>query len=189
MSFELASGAEARWTNEGARARRRLRQRWHGGEVPGTWSASIEWLVRELSRHAPELSFLEVRYRIKSWRRLDLCVEDGAAAVAAAARSGAASSRCSHSRWAVPSPFETLRRPAFSSSSGSTHGCRPSSSWTPLRGRRLAIVHGRLDAPLPGIPGVKPSHVAARGGACACARRRRDPSRRPELSRHRPAPA
>src|SRR3712207_7294952 len=27
----------------------------------------------------------------------------------------------------------------------------------PLAGRRLAIVHGSLDAPLPGIPGVNPA--------------------------------
>jgi hypothetical protein len=49
MSFELRSGAEARWTNgpgllavgcvNGGRKR----------ELPGTWSASVEWLVRRLA--------------------------------------------------------------------------------------------------------------------------------------------
>ena len=53
-------------------------------EIPGTWSASIEWLVRRLSQRFPELGFLEVRYRIKSWRRLELCVEDAAAAIGTA---------------------------------------------------------------------------------------------------------
>ena len=37
----------------------------------------------------PELGFLEVRYRIKSWRRLELCVEDTAAAIETARESGA----------------------------------------------------------------------------------------------------
>ena len=46
------------------------------GEVEGTWSASIEWLVQRLAPRLPELRFVEVRYRIKSWRRLGWCVDD-----------------------------------------------------------------------------------------------------------------
>jgi pimeloyl-ACP methyl ester carboxylesterase len=53
-------------------------------EVPGTWSASIEWLVRGLAPRFPELRFVELRYRVRSWKRLDLCVEDALAAVDAA---------------------------------------------------------------------------------------------------------
>ena len=52
-----------------------------GGEVEGTWSASLEWLVRRLAPRFPELGFAEVRYRIKSWKRLDCCVEDARAAI------------------------------------------------------------------------------------------------------------
>jgi pimeloyl-ACP methyl ester carboxylesterase len=52
-------------------------------EVPGTWSATVEWLVERLALRFPRLRFGEVRYRIKSWRRLDLCVEDGLASIAA----------------------------------------------------------------------------------------------------------
>ena len=50
-------------------------------EVEGTWSASIEWLVQALAPRLPELGFAEVRYRVKSWRRLESCVEDARAAV------------------------------------------------------------------------------------------------------------
>src|SRR6187551_955987 len=89
MPFQLATGADARWTGEpGVRAVVCV----DGGtsaEVPGTWSASVEWLVRRLSRRLPGLGFLEVRYRIKSWRQLELCVEDCAAAIDAAQESGA----------------------------------------------------------------------------------------------------
>ena len=52
-----------------------------GGEVEGTWSASLEWLVRRLAPRFPRLAFGEVRYRIKSWKRLDWCVEDARAAI------------------------------------------------------------------------------------------------------------
>src|SRR4051794_18411128 len=51
------------------------------GEVEGTWSATLEWLVQRLAGRFPALSFGEVRYRIKSWRRLDWCIEDAAAAI------------------------------------------------------------------------------------------------------------
>ncbi|MGH3046471.1 MAG: hypothetical protein ACRDNC_05615, partial [Gaiellaceae bacterium] len=46
------------------------------GDVEGTWSASLEWLVRRLAPDFPGLAFAEVRYRIKSWNRLEMCVED-----------------------------------------------------------------------------------------------------------------
>src|SRR5690242_7059284 len=52
-------------------------------EVEGTWSASLEWLVRRLAPGFPQLVFAEVRYRVKSWRRLESCVEDTRAAVRA----------------------------------------------------------------------------------------------------------
>ena len=152
MPVELSTGAEARWTGKpGPRAVVCV----NGGtaaEVPGTWSASVEWLVRRLSRRFPELGFLEVRYRIKSWQRLDLCVEDGPPRSTRRATAGRGSSRCSASRWAAPSPSGTPPPTASSSSRASTRGCRRSSSSTALRGRRLAIVHGALDAPLPADP-------------------------------------
>ena len=52
-----------------------------GGDVEGTWSASLEWLVTHLASRFRELAFAEVRYRIKSWKRLDWCVEDAHAAI------------------------------------------------------------------------------------------------------------
>ena len=80
--MKLSTGAEMRITNRvdeyavvcvnGGQAR----------EVEGTWSASIEWLVQTLAPRLPELGFAEVRYRVKSWRRLESCVDDARAAVA-----------------------------------------------------------------------------------------------------------
>ena len=50
-------------------------------QVEGTWSASLEWLVDRLAPRFPELRFAEVRYRIKSWERLDWCIEDAEEAI------------------------------------------------------------------------------------------------------------
>lgn len=157
MSFELASGAEGRWTGEpGLRAVVCV----NGGtsaEVTGTWSASVEWLVRELAESSPGLGFLEVRYRIKSWRRLELCVEDGRAAIAAARDVGAEEIALVGFSMGGAVAVRNAAEPAV----GLIVGINP---WLPrqleldsLIGRRLAIAHGSLDSPLPLIPGVKPS--------------------------------
>ena len=77
----LASGAELRLTGPTDRAAVVCMNGGQRAEVEGTWSASLEWLVRRLAPRFPELGFAEVRYRVKSWKRLDLCVEDARAAI------------------------------------------------------------------------------------------------------------
>ena len=124
------------------------------GEVEGTWSATLEWLVERLAPRFPRLAFGEVRYRVKSWRRLDWCVQDAREAMAATggrrllligfSMGGAVAIR------AADDPrVETVL------------GLAP---WIPdrldvhaLDGKRLAVVHGSLDRRLPGIPGVSPA--------------------------------
>jgi dienelactone hydrolase len=125
-------------------------------ELPGTWSATLEWLVRRLAPDFPRLSFLEVRYRIKSWKRLQWCIDDCRSAI----------------EFAVDEGAEELALLGFSMGgavaiAAADHarvttviGLAP---WIPdrldvstLDGRRLAIVHGALDRWLPGVPGVSP---------------------------------
>jgi dienelactone hydrolase len=157
MSFPLATGADARWTGTpGPRAVVCV----NGGtsaEVEGTWSASVEWLVRTLSRRFPELGFLEVRYRIKSWRRLDLCVEDAAAAIEAAQASGAAELALLGFSMGGAVAVRNAAAAGVELVAGVNPWLPPQLELDALRGRRLAIVHGSLDATLPLIPGVKPS--------------------------------
>src|SRR5205085_2059744 len=76
----LPTGADLRLTGDGTTAVVCV----NGGqaqEVAGTWSASLEWLVQRLAPRFPQLAFAEVRYRVKSWRRLDACIEDARAAI------------------------------------------------------------------------------------------------------------
>ena len=157
MGFPLATGAEARWTGTPGRRAVVCVNGGTAAELPGTWSASVEWLVHRLSRRFPELGFLEVRYRIKSWQRLDLCVEDGAAAIEAARATGVEELAL----LGFSMGGAVAVRNAAAAGVELVAGVNP---WLPrqleldtLRGRRLAIVHGALDAPLPLIPGVKPS--------------------------------
>lgn len=157
MAVALATGAEARWTGEpGERAVVCV----NGGtaaELPGTWSASIEWLVRRLAGRFPGLGFLEVRYRVKSWRRLDLCVADGAAAIAAARETGAERLALLGFSMGGAVAVRNAAAPGVELVAGVNPWLPPQLELEPLRGRRLAIVHGALDAPLPLVPGVKPS--------------------------------
>lgn len=152
--LQLASGAEARVTN-GLRSATVV---WLGGgrkaEEPGTWSASNEWLVHRLAPRFPDVGFVEVRYRIKSWQRLELCVEDARAALQAAAEGGA--------EWILLIGFSMGGAVAASAADHpavkTVLGLAP---WLPdrlpldaLAGRRFVVIHGAFDRNLPGIPGV-----------------------------------
>lgn len=157
MSFALATGAEARWTGTPGRRAVICVNGGTAAEVPGTWSASLEWLVRRLAGRCPGLGFLEVRYRVKSWRRLDLCVEDGGAAVAAARGAGAEEIAMLAFSMGGAVAVRNAAQPEVGLVVGVNPWLPPQLELEPLVGRRLAIVHGSLDAPLPGVPGVKPS--------------------------------
>lgn len=132
-----------------------------GGLVPGDWGGSIELLVRRLGPRFPGLRFHEVRYRIKSWNRLEMCVEDALAAL-----DGAADPR---GRRTLLLGFSMGGAVAIGAaghpSVGAVVGLAP---WIPdrlsvegLHGRRLAVLQGSLDGWLPGVPGISPASSRA----------------------------
>jgi dienelactone hydrolase len=151
---KLGSGAEGRFTNEDAPEVVVCVNGGQGKEVSGTWSATLEWLVRRLAACRPQLGFLEVRYRIKSWRVLDLCIEDCGAAIAATdaeritllgfSMGGAV---------AIAAAGEPRVRRVL----GLAPWIPDRLDVSPLRGKRLDVLHGSLDRWLPGVPGVSPA--------------------------------
>ncbi len=159
QSLPLATGAEARLTNAGAR---RVVVCVNGGqanEVVGTWSASLEWLVERLAPRFRDLGFVEVRYRIKSWRRLELCVEDARAAVRE--HGGERTLLLGFSMGGAvaisAADDESVERVL-----GLAPWIPPRLDVSPLDGKRLDVLHGSLDRWLPGIPGV--SAASSRAG-------------------------
>jgi pimeloyl-ACP methyl ester carboxylesterase len=155
----LSTGAEARFSGGDGPLAVVCANGGQAAEVPGTWSASIEWLVRRLAPRFPDLRFVELRYRVKSWKRLDLCVEDAGAAIAAAR--GSRTLLVGFSMGGA-----VCVRAAGHHSVVGVLGLAP---WlydeldvAPLRGRRLDVLHGGLDRWLPGIPGVHPG-ISRRG--------------------------
>jgi pimeloyl-ACP methyl ester carboxylesterase len=123
-------------------------------EVEGTWSASLEWLIERVAPRLPELAFAEVRYRVKSWQRLESCVEDARAAV-----------------YEVGAPRVALLGFSMGGAVAVAVAAEPNveevvglAPWIPdqldvstLRGKRLTVIHGAFDRWLPGIPGVSPA--------------------------------
>jgi dienelactone hydrolase len=150
----LATGAELRSTGNGRAGVVVCVNGGQARELEGTWSASVEWLVRRLAPRAPELSFVELRYRVRSWRRLDLCVEDARAAL-----------REVSAERVLLLGFSMGGAVAISvASEPSVRGIVALAPWipdeldvSPVARKRLAVVHGALDRALPGIPGVSPA--------------------------------
>lgn len=123
------------------------------GEVEGTWSASLEWLVRRLAPRFRHLLFAEVRYRVKSWRQLEACVEDARAAVQAA---GAQRTLLLGFSMGGAVAVSAADEPSVERVLGLAPWIPDRLSLEPLRGKRLDVLHGSLDRWLPGIPGVSP---------------------------------
>ena len=150
----LATGAEMRTTNPQGLAAVVCVNGGQGAEVEGTWSASLEWLVRRLAPRFPELAFAEVRYRVKSWKRLDLCVADARAAVR---ETGARRTLVLGFSMGGAVGIGAADEPSVEGVLGLAPWIPDRQSLEPLRGKRLVVVHGALDRYLPGIPGVSPT--------------------------------
>lgn len=152
--LRLATGAELRLTGpQGAPAVICM----NGGqaaEVDGTWSATLEWLVDRLAPRFPALAFGEVRYRTKSWRRLDRCIADARAAVNVMQAQRAALVGFSMGGAVATA---TADEPVVQTVVGLAPWFPEQLPLDSLRGRRLAVIHGSLDRYLPGIPGVSPA--------------------------------
>jgi pimeloyl-ACP methyl ester carboxylesterase len=124
-------------------------------EIEGTWSASVEWLVRALAPRLPELGFAEVRYRVKSWRRLESCVDDARAAVD---ELGAPRIALLGFSMGGAVSIAIADDPVVEEVVGLAPWIPDQLDVTTLRRKRLTVLHGALDRWLPGIPGVSASH-------------------------------
>lgn len=146
----LATGAEMRLTGDGPTAVVCVNGG-QGSEVEGTWSASLEWLVGRLAPQFPRLAFAEVRYRIKSWKRMDWCIDDARAAVREV---GAERTLLLGFSMGGAVSIAAADEPSVTGVLGLAPWIPDRLSLEPLRGKRFDVLHGSLDRWLPGIPGV-----------------------------------
>jgi dienelactone hydrolase len=150
---KLTTGADLRVTGAGGRAVVCVNGG-QGSEVPGTWSATLEWLVARLAPRFPSLRFGEVRYRVKSWKRLDWCIEDTRAAVELLG--GAETLLLGFSMGGAVS-IAAADEPGVQEVLGLAPWIPDRLDVSAMRGKRLDVLHGALDRWLPGIPGVSPT--------------------------------
>ena len=151
----LATGAEVRVTGPTSRCAVVCMNGGQAREVEGTWSASIEWLVRRLATRLPEIAFAEVRYRVKSWKRLESCFEDARAAVREV---GAPRTLLLGFSMGGAVSIGIADEPGVEGVIGLAPWIPEQLDVSRLHGKRLSVFHGALDRWLPGIPGVSAGH-------------------------------
>ena len=100
-----------------------------------------------------------MRYRIKSWKRLDDCVADARAAIRAV---GAERTLLLGFSMGGAVSISAADEPSVDGVLGLAPWIPDRLSVEPIRGKRLDVLHGSLDRWLPGIPGVSP--VSSRRG-------------------------
>src|SRR5262249_10202817 len=129
--------------------------------LAGTWSATSELLAGKLAPRFPGIGFLEVRYRIKSWKALDRCFNDANEALELAVARGAERCLLIGVSMGGAGSIGVAGHDAVDAVLGL-------SPWIPSRlpldglaGRRLDVLQGALDRALPGIPGISPASSRA----------------------------
>ncbi len=149
----LSTGAEMRVSGSGRLGTVVCLGGGRAQEAEGTWGASIEWLVQRLSPRLPELAFAEVRYRVRSWRRLDSCIEDAQAAISEAA--GERTLLLGFSMGGAVA-IASAGDPSVEEVIGLAPWIPDPLDLRPIAGKALTVLHGSLDRWLPGIPSVSP---------------------------------
>ena len=157
----LASGAEARVRNDGSPLWAILVNGGTAKLVPGTWSATSELLAVELAPRFPEICFVEVRYRLKTWRELDSCIADAAAALDLAQTEGASDALLVGFSMGGAVSIGVAAHDAASGVLGLAPWLPRQLSLDGLLGKRLDVIHGAWDRYLPGVPGVSPTSSRA----------------------------
>jgi alpha-beta hydrolase superfamily lysophospholipase len=109
--------------------------------------------LERLRPRFPQVRFAELRYRIKSWRRFDWCIEDARAAVEAA---GGERTLLLGFSMGGGVAIAAAAEPSVETVVGLAPWIPPRLPLEGLRGRRLVVLHGSLDRALPGVPGVSP---------------------------------
>ena len=155
---QLRTGAEARISNEGGRLVAVLVNGGTAKPVPGTWSATSELLAVQLAPRFPNVSFVEVRYRVKTWKALDSCIQDADAALELAASNGARATLLVGFSMGGAVAIGVVDAAVVAGVLGLAPWIPPELPVDGLRGKRFDVVHGAWDRYLPGIPGVSPGH-------------------------------
>ena len=143
--MELASGAAMRRTGPADGPAVLCLNGGVGWALEGDWSTSIDWLVRRLAPQLPELAFYEVRYRIRSSRHLDLCIEDARAALEAVGEAGPPRAALLGYSMGGAVALAVADDPLVTTLIGLAPWLPGEIGVERLVGRRVAVIHGSVD--------------------------------------------
>ncbi|MGI8972734.1 MAG: hypothetical protein ACR2HI_01000 [Gaiella sp.] len=154
----LPTGADLRLRNEHQTLAVLLVNGGTAKPLGGTWSATSELLAGELAPRFGQLTFAELRYRVKSWNQLPSCMADAEAALDLLRDAGSARTLLVGFSMGGAVSIGVAAHPSV----GGVLGLAP---WVPerlsvegLRGKRFDVVHGSWDRYLPFVPGVSPTN-------------------------------
>jgi dienelactone hydrolase len=122
---------------------------------PGDWSASIEWLANEVRAAIPALAVAELRYRVKSWKRFQMCVDDARSALDALAETGPAVTTLVGFSMGGAVSIAAADRPEITRVVGLAPWIPTELDLSVLAGKRVVAFHGTIDG-IPGLPGTRP---------------------------------
>lgn len=129
-------------------------------DVAGRWSPTAEWLAHRLAaRRAGATRIVEVRYRHRSWQRLEAGIADGRLALEALRAMGSPARVAVGFSLGGAVAVSVADDPAIAGVVGLAAWLPPRVDLRRLEGRRLRLLHGTLDARSPGLPGV-PAEVS-----------------------------
>lgn len=131
------------------------------GLEPGDWSASVEWLAGEMRGALPMLPVAELRYRVKSWKRFQMCVDDARSALDALSGADVAVTTLVGFSMGGAVSIATAGHPAITRVVGLAPWIPTELDLSVLAGKRLVAFHGSIDG-IPGLPGTRPR--ASRAG-------------------------
>ena len=130
-------------------------------DAPGTWSASIEYLVRRLAPNFPDLGWAELKYRIRSWKRMGMGIADGQAALDAVVAAGADEVVLVGFSMGGAVSSAIAAHPAVRRVIGLAPWLPEQLDLAPMRGRHMDVLHGNLDGERFGFPGVSAAEARA----------------------------
>jgi pimeloyl-ACP methyl ester carboxylesterase len=157
---DLASGAQLRMRGP---AGGRVVLTINGGtarDLPGTWSASTQYLVDALAPQFPTVGFAETKYRIRSWRRFEMCLQDGRAALDHVADAGATEIVLVGFSLGGAVSTQIADHPLVTTVIGLAPWLPQELPTDAMAGRAFHVLHGTRD-PLPGTSGVSPASSRA----------------------------
>lgn len=130
-------------------------------DAPGTWSASLEYLIDRLAPRHPDLGWALLKYRIRSWNRMGMGIADGQAALDAVVASGAARVILIGFSMGGAVSCAIAADPRVERVIGLAPWLPPALDVSPMHGRRIDILHGTLDGDRLDFPGVSATEARA----------------------------